>query len=187
MTAITAKIPDSKALQEKVEKAARKAGESAAKIPKGVWIGLFAVGGIWAASRLLKSLGKNENNDAFAEGIPEVVEKPSTDQSELPTLTKNEALSIANGQAQIMRSIGAWFDIEELTKPLENLNGKDLQLVYSEFGSRFYDGLLLAGGGSYDLHSVSLDLGSWYQNELEDDEKEIMREIWAKSNLNLGI
>tara|TARA_R110002096_G_C14488500_1_gene714419 strand:- start:398 stop:961 length:564 start_codon:yes stop_codon:yes gene_type:complete len=187
MTAIAAKIPDKEVLKEKIRQAGKKVEEKATKVPNAVWYTLFGLGALYAGVQIFKSLGKNENDEEFDDGEEEVEKKETTDGSTKASITKNEALSIANGQAQVMRSIGAWFDIEELTKPLESLNGKDLQLVYNAFGTRFYDRLLVAGGGSYDLHSISLDLGAWYQNELEDDEKEIMREIWVKSNLNLGI
>ena len=61
---------------------------------------------------------------------------------------------------------------------LQRLNGNALRMVYNAFGLRSY-GL----GGSLPVLGYDYDLFGWFTLELDNEDLNQMRDLWAKSNL----
>lgn len=129
-------------------------------------IGLLGVG-LFAVSRLFRSPEQKQ----FDTNIDEIRNKPLPPGQPGPTITRAEALAIAERQYLAMTY---WLgtDEDELYISLRGLNGSDLRLVYETFGRRNYYGLVRP-----------LDLFQWYVNDLTRVELDAMRKIWAKSGL----
>lgn len=141
------------------------------------------IGGIAAMAILLviKSFfKKDKKNDAEKQRekiLKELNDSVTSGETVAPTISTSQAEVIAQGQLDAM----AWFgtdSIDSMTLPLKKLNGTDLILVYDAFGLNRYFG---AGRSSY--LGTDLDLFGWYKEELDNEELNKMRSVWAKSKL----
>lgn len=131
-------------------------------------IDLAIVGGIaYLAYRILKP--KDQDQTRFDQNLQEVINKP-TPRPDPATITAAEAKAIAERQYLAMNRPGT--DEAELFRSINGLNGKDLQLVYAQFGLRNY----------YNFRRP-LDLFGWYVEELDQDELKRMQVYWFKSGL----
>lgn len=63
---------------------------------------------------------------------------------------------------------------------LDPLSSSDLKRVYESFGNRPY-----ANGGRLVVLGASMDLFGWFGKELTEKEKARMRDIWAKTDLEI--
>lgn len=112
---------------------------------------------------------KSQDETRFDRNLVDVINKP-TPRPEPATLTAAEAKAIAERQYIAMNRPGT--NEDELFRSLNVLNGKDLQLVYQEFGLR-----------NYYSFGRPLDLFGWYVEELDADELKRMQLYWYKSGL----
>lgn len=71
-------------------------------------------------------------------------------------------------------------DEEDMFLLLEPLSSVELRSVYREFGMKPY-----ANGGRLVVLGSSFDLFGWFSQELTGKEKARMRDIWAKSGLEI--
>jgi hypothetical protein len=92
-----------------------------------------------------------------------------------------EELAIAKSQLQAMDKLGT--DEESLFLTLENLTAPDLTKVYNKFGEACYNGYTSCVGLDSVLGGRDLDLFGWYREELDEEEKQTLREIWQKTNI----
>ena len=171
-------MADKKKIAESAQKAL--AGTSSFIKANGLPI-LYVAGGITAAIILFRAskgltklfedsqAGKGADKDDFDAGN-------TADQSNRATITKDVAEQFAENQFSAMADLGS--DEDTLVNDLKGLNGKDLQLVYSAFGTRNY-----AFSGNWFGLGYSYDLFGWYKKELSDKRRKPLREIWAKSGL----
>ena len=129
---------------------------------------LAIIGGIaYLAYKIFKP--KSQDQIRFDKNLVDVINKP-TPRPEPATITGAEAKAIAERQFLAMNRPGT--DEDELFRSLNELNGKDLQLVYAQFGLRNYFTL-----------RRPLDLFGWYVEELDQDEYKRMQLYWYKSGL----
>lgn len=168
--------------KKKIAEGAQNAVAGASKFLKANGLPLlYIAGGIAVSYILYKAVkgvsglfedtqaGKGADKDNFDAGTP-------TDTSKQPTITKDVAEQLAENQFSAMADVGS--DEDTLVNELKTLNGKDLQLVYSAFGTRNY-----AWTGNWFGLGYSYDLFGWYKKELSENELKQLREIWAKSGL----
>lgn len=158
------------------------AAKGLAGIPQPVWVLLAVAGGVWIISKTLKDALADPNDLEFDKGKEEVKGKAAQDGSQQPTITANEAMSIAGLQEAAMAN--PWDDEDLLKRSLAGLNGKDLQLVYNAFGSRWFDPLTRTPSGPAWPTSISITLFEWYKYKLNDNELNDMRAIWKKGGFN---
>jgi len=129
---------------------------------------LLIIGGLgFLAYRILRP--KDQDETRFDRNLVEVINKP-TPRPDPATLTAAEAKAIAERQYKAMNRPGT--DESALFASLNGLNGKDLQLVYQEFGLR-----------NYYTGRRPLDLFGWYVEELDSEELKRMQLYWYKSGL----
>lgn len=175
---------------EKGKKAAttayNKAVDTAQLIPAPVWwITGIAATYWWGIKPILKDLKDNSTPEGkeFDEDVNNLLGKPAGDGTTEFTITATEAQSIADAQFESMRyQIN---DENDLVPMLENLNGKDLQLVFVKFGVRKYNTALGSDGGSVGDYLGLVkpyNLFGWYKAEVTKSKaKTAMRNIWQKS------
>lgn len=86
--------------------------------------------------------------------------------------------TIVERQYKAMYDFGTDFD--ELVLSLADLSPSNLEKVYKNFGKRAYK-----WGGRLIGYGDELDLFGWYNEELDDSEKNIMRQIWSKTKIQI--
>lgn len=170
-----------KEVAAKVGSTALSATKGVAGIPQPVWTLLAVAAGVWLIGKTIKEATADQKALEFDKGKDEVKGKTAQDGSQQPTITANEAMGIAELQQEAMGNPGTnW---QRLTDSLKGLNGKDLQLVFNAFGSRWYDPLTGSTSGKIWPTAESLNLFGWYAQELDNGEMNAMRAIWQKSGL----
>lgn len=144
--------------------------------------------GLFVVRPIIKVLTKDKQTEDFEKGVQEVIKKAASDGTVTTTITALEAKSIADRLEIAMRSSGT--DEDALFQALGNLNGKDLQLVYANFGLRSYfpftgestaDWMTKFGWGQ------KQDLFGWFDEELGGSDLSQMKSLWAKSGLAWGV
>lgn len=110
----------------------------------------------------------------------------TNDGTSKATISDVEALSIADAQWKAMKDFGT--DEDSLISTLQNLNGKDLQKVYTAFGLRayYYGGALPGWTAALGL-SDKLDLFNWYREEVDQTDSYFaqLQTIWKKAGMTL--
>ena len=89
----------------------------------------------------------------------------------------DKIVSISERVKMAMQNFGT--EEDELFGLLEPLNKIELEKVFNEFGLKNYD-----YGGRY-WFGLKIDLFGWFAKELNKKEKAQMREIWAKTDLEI--
>lgn len=151
-------------------------------IPAPVKIGLY-IGGGWLAWKyavkpLLGYLGLADSaaETDFKKLVKQLNTTPTNDGSIKPNITELQAKEIANTLYAAMDQFGT--DFTTMTKAINGLNGKDLQLVYAAFGVPKYFG---TGRGEY--FGDPLTLFQWFTSELSGGQLAEMRYLWVRSGL----
>ena len=173
--------------------ASKKAGSALAgtgNFIKGNWQPLLYLGGAVVAIILVRRVVKafdfgfgeaeEDREDAAkkqAGGVNYTAAGNPTDGS-TAKISKGQASTIAQQQFNAMTDIGT--NETTLVVSLEQLNGADLRLVYTEFGTVYYNGF-----GWIGKFGTRRDLFGWYDAELGNNSqyRAQLREIWAKSGL----
>ena len=179
-------MADKKKIAERAQKALVGTGD----FIKGNWQPLLYVGGAVVGIVLIRKFVKafdfgwdeaeKDREDAAkkqAGGKDYTAEGSPTDGS-TAKISKGQANTIAQQQFNAMNDLGT--DEETLVRSLQPLNGADLRLVYTEFGTVYYNGF-----GWIGKFGTRRDLFGWYDAELGNSSKyrAQLREIWAKSGL----
>lgn len=96
-----------------------------------------------------------------------------------------EAEVIARAQLEFMNQLGTG-DVNEMIVALSPLSGNDLKKVYNAFGLVCYNGFTKCHPVDEFLGTGDdLDLFSWYIEELDSEELEVMNSIWQRTGLPL--
>ena len=131
---------------------------------------MFLGGGLLALYIVNKLLG--DNTPRTTGDLPDTADGSSS------TISDAELKSITETAHGSMSGVGT--DENTLFGILENLNGADLQRVYTEFGYRKY---WLWSKAKY--VGNDLTLFGWFRQELNSSEIDKMNKIWSKANMSI--
>jgi len=162
-----------------------KAKQAISKVPMPIWYVAAAGGAFIGISALVRNLLKDQGAADFDRNSGEIINTPANDSNK-PSITINEAKSIADQQFSAMSNPGT--NEQLLFNSLQNLNGKDLQMIYQAFSRRWYSPILGVEGGKALSWAGDreLDLFGWYTEELGRSDLARMRSVWHKSGLKFG-
>lgn len=163
--------------------------KTVAMVPPPAWYLLGGAAAYWWLIRPvltdISGRGRTDQQKEFDNNTGEITQAPAGDGSHSYSQPLNVLKSIADTQEAAMGDPGTNEDL--LFNSLANMNGKDLQYIYTAFGKRWYDPLTSSSSGPLWPVAVQLDLFNWYIKELGSSDKQKMAQLWAKSGLTTGL